>query len=133
MRIAILSDVHADLPALEAVLADIAAAGVDARQALGDLVGYAPWPHEVLERLQAEGFHIVMGNCDLAGARFLNAGSAGKPKDGDPRGCWALDTGTGDVEFRRTPYDVGAAAMAIEASGLPDEFAAQLREARGYR
>jgi len=64
MRIALLSDVHANLPALEAVLEDIAAAGVDARYALGDLVGYAPWPNEVLERLQAEGFPIVMGNYD---------------------------------------------------------------------
>jgi len=36
----------------------------DARYALGDLVGYAPWPNEVLERLRAEGFPIVMGNYD---------------------------------------------------------------------
>ena len=64
MRIAILSDVHANLPALEAVLADIEAIGVEARYALGDLVGYAPWPNEVLERLAAEGFPIVMGNYD---------------------------------------------------------------------
>ena len=66
--------------------------------------------------------------------RFINVGSAGKPKDGDPRGGWALpDTRSGEVEFRRTFYDVKRAATAIEASGLPAEFAAQLREARGYR
>jgi hypothetical protein len=64
MRIASFSDVHANLPALEATLADIEAAGVDARYALGDLVGYAPWPNETLERLQAEGLPIVMGNYD---------------------------------------------------------------------
>ena len=64
MRIAIFSDVHANLPALVAVLADIAVAGVDARYALGDLVGYAPWPNEVLERLESEGLPIVMGNYD---------------------------------------------------------------------
>lgn len=52
MRIAILSDVHANLPALEAVLADIESAGVDALNGLGDLVGYAPWPNEVLEGLR---------------------------------------------------------------------------------
>jgi putative phosphoesterase len=238
MRIAILSDVHANLPALEAVLADVEAARVDARYALGDLVGYAPWPNEVLERLRAEGFPIVMGNYDDgtgydrvecgcayvgerdkaegdagfawtkartsgenkawlrtlspeirfeadgrryllvhgsprrineylyedkpdatfarigAGAdadvivcghthrqydkavgewRFVNVGSAGKPKDGDARACWALlDTATGGVEFRRTAYDVERAARAVEASALPPEFAAQLREARGY-
>ena len=64
MRIAIFSDVHANLPALEAVLADIEATGVDASFGLGDLVGYAPWPNEVLERLRDEGFPIVMGNYD---------------------------------------------------------------------
>jgi hypothetical protein len=48
MRIAIFSDVHSNLPALEATLADIAAVGVDVRYALGDLVGYAPWPNAVL-------------------------------------------------------------------------------------
>jgi hypothetical protein len=37
------------------------------------------------------------------------------------------------VEFRRVPYGIDAAARAIEASDLPDEFATQLREARGYR
>ena len=70
----------------------------------------------------------------VAGWRFVNVGSAGKPKDGDPRGCWALlDTATGAVEFRRAAYDVERTARAIEASELPDEFAAQVREARGYR
>ena len=64
MRVAFFSDVHSNLPALEAVLDDIAAAGVDARYALGDLVGYAPWPNEVIERLKAEGIPGVMGNYD---------------------------------------------------------------------
>jgi putative phosphoesterase len=240
MRLAIFSDVHANLPALEAVLDDIAATGVDARYALGDLVGYAPWPNEVLERLAAEGFPIVIGNYDdgtaydrdecgcayhnpieealgdrsfagtkehvtdenrawlrtlhaeirfeadghrfllvhgsprrineylyedrdeatfariaamadadviacghthghydktVEGTRFINVGSAGKPKDGDPRACWAL-VETSDasvtVEFRRVAYDVEATAAAILASDLPAEFVDQLREARGY-
>jgi putative phosphoesterase len=240
MRNAIFSDVHANQPALEAVLADIEAAGVDARYGLGDLVGYAPWPNEVLERLAAEGFPIVMGNYDdgtafdrdecgcayttpveqalgdrsfawtkahvsaanrdwlrtlqpeirfevdglrfllvhgsprrmneylyedraeatfariaagaaadvivcghthrpygktVAGVRFVNVGSVGKPKDGDPRARWALLETSPDgltVEFRRVPYDVERAAAAITASDLPAEFADQLREARGY-
>jgi putative phosphoesterase len=239
VRIGIFSDVHSNLPALEAVLSDIDAAGVDERYGLGDLVGYAPWPNEVLERLRSEGVPIVMGNYDdgtgferdecgcaytnptekalgdesfawtkvhtsdgnkawlrtlhpeirfeadgrryllvhgsprrmneylyenkpdetfariaagadadvivcghthrpyvktVGQARFVNVGSVGKPKDGDPRGCWALlDTATGSVEIRRVTYDVEAAATAVEASTLPSEFAAQLREARGYR
>ena len=68
-------------------------------------------------------------------ARFINVGSAGKPKDGDPRACWALiETSADDVrvEFRRVEYDVEEAARAIEGSDLPHEFADQLRGARGY-
>lgn len=239
MRVACFSDVHSNLPGLEAVLADIAAVGVDQRYALGDLVGYAPWPNEVLERLQAEGITSVMGNYDegtgfdmaecgcaytnptekalgdqsfawtkahvseankawlrslpreirfeadgqryllvhgsprrineylfedkpdatfgriaeganadvivcghthrpydktVGPARFINDGSAGKPKDGDPRACWALiDTTAGAVEFRRVEYEVERTAEAILASDLPHEFAAQVREARGYK
>ena len=45
MRYALISDIHANLPALEAVLADIAAQpDIGATYHLGDLVGYAPWP-----------------------------------------------------------------------------------------
>ena len=240
MRIAIFSDVHANLPALDAVLTDIAATAAERRYVLGDLVGYAPWPNEVLERLQTENIPIVMGNYDdgtgfgrdecgcaytnpiekelgdrgfawtkahtadsnkawlralapqirfevdghrfllvhgsprrineylyedkpdetfariAAGAdadvivcghthrpydktvgatRFVNVGSAGKPKDRDPRACWALiETAPGSVsvEFRRVAYDVEAAARAVEASELPSAFADQLRQARGY-
>ena len=240
MKLAIFSDVHSNLPALEAVLADISDISVDDRYCLGDLVGYAPWPNEALELLQREDIPIVMGNYDdgtgydrdecgcaykdpteealgdesfawtkahttdankaylrslhpqirfdqdgkrfllvhgsprrineylfedkpdstfariAAGADadvivcghthrpytkqvgrtlFVNVGSAGKPKDGDPRACWALIETSPDganVEFRRVEYDVETVARAILASDLPDEFAGQLREARGY-
>ena len=65
MRYALISDVHANLPALEAVLADVAARpGVDAIFHLGDLVGYAPWPNEVVARIAAEGIAGVCGNYD---------------------------------------------------------------------
>ena len=64
MRIALISDVHANLPALEAVLDSVAAEGVDATYHLGDLVGYAPWPDEVVARIRAEGIAGVAGNYD---------------------------------------------------------------------
>jgi predicted phosphodiesterase len=65
MRFALISDIHANLPALEAVLADIAAgARADAVYHLGDLVGYAPWPDETVARLRAEGVAGVAGNYD---------------------------------------------------------------------
>jgi predicted phosphodiesterase len=64
------------------------------------------------------------------GIQFVNAGSAGRPKDGDWRACYALLTvdasGTG-VEFARIAYDVDEAARAIRANGLPDEFAEVLK------
>ena len=66
MKLAIFSDVHSNLPALQAVLADIASVGVDDRYCLGDPVGYAPWPNETLELLQREDIPIVMGNYDHA-------------------------------------------------------------------
>lgn len=64
MRIALLSDIHANLPALEAVLADIDAREVDATYHLGDLVGYAPWPNEVVALLAERGIAGVSGNYD---------------------------------------------------------------------
>jgi predicted phosphodiesterase len=65
VRYALISDVHANLPALEAVLDDIAARSeVDAIFHLGDLVGYAPWPNQVVERIAAAGIQGVSGNYD---------------------------------------------------------------------
>jgi diadenosine tetraphosphatase ApaH/serine/threonine PP2A family protein phosphatase len=56
---------------------------------------------------------------------FVNTGSAGKPKDGDPRAGYVIvELGRPlQVEFRRVAYDVAAAARAIRASGLPPHFA----------
>lgn len=70
---------------------------------------------------------------DFGGKVFVNAGSVGKPKDGDPRACVTLLTITTDkvdVEFLRVPYDVQKTADAIVASGLPAYFADRLKEAR---
>jgi predicted phosphodiesterase len=64
MRYVLLGDVHGNLPALEAVLADAATRDADAAFHLGDLVGYAPWPGEVVELLRAQGIAGVAGNYD---------------------------------------------------------------------
>lgn len=69
MKYALLSDIHANLPALEGVLADIdARADVDAIYHLGDLVGYAPWPNEVVELLRARAIPGIAGNYDSTAA-----------------------------------------------------------------
>lgn len=65
MRYALISDIHANLPALEAVLDQIAALpGIDATYHLGDLVGYAPWPDETVALLRTRGIEGVAGNYD---------------------------------------------------------------------
>jgi predicted phosphodiesterase len=65
LQYALISDIHANLPALEAVLADIdARASVDAIYHLGDLVGYAPWPNEVVALLRERGIQGIAGNYD---------------------------------------------------------------------
>jgi predicted phosphodiesterase len=64
MRIALFSDIHGNLPALEAVLEHIRAQPFDAVYCLGDLVGYAPFPNEVTERIRQECIPTIMGNYD---------------------------------------------------------------------
>ncbi|HEX2142687.1 MAG TPA: metallophosphoesterase family protein [Candidatus Limnocylindria bacterium] len=64
MRLAVLSDIHANLAALDAVRADLPA--VDETWVLGDIVGYGPQPNEVIRALQEMGARSVMGNHDGA-------------------------------------------------------------------
>ena len=77
--LAVFSDVHANLPALEAVLADLDArldrGEVDAVYCLGDLVGYATWPNEVAERVHQRGIPTIAGNYDEGVG--LNSGDCG--------------------------------------------------------
>lgn len=233
MRIAVLSDIHANLHALQAVWADVQAQRSEAVYCLGDLVGYGAYPNEVVDFIRSRAIPTVMGNYDdgvgfdqddcgcvyrdpddarrgqeslmwtrrqttaenkaflqglplqirleerrprvllvhgsprkineylyedrpqasferiakvagtdillfghthlpyqksAGGTLFVNAGSVGKPKDGDPRaGYVLLETGLRTrVEFRRVVYDVSAAAEAIRHSGLPGDFATLL-------
>ncbi len=63
-RIALYSDVHGNLVALGAVLADIEASGIGERYCLGDLVGYGPDPGAVIARVRSTGDPVVRGNYD---------------------------------------------------------------------
>ncbi|HYW10874.1 MAG TPA: metallophosphoesterase family protein [Longimicrobium sp.] len=65
MRIALISDIHANLPALRAVLAHVAGQReIAATYHLGDLVGYAPWPDETVALLREAGITGIAGNYD---------------------------------------------------------------------
>jgi predicted phosphodiesterase len=66
MRIAVISDIHANLHALEAVLAAIDADGVDQIWCLGDLVGYGPRPNECVALVRERASLCLVGNHDLA-------------------------------------------------------------------
>jgi putative phosphoesterase len=257
MRIALFSDIHANLPALEACFKSIDEQKPDAIYCLGDLVGYNVWPNEVINEIRRRGIPTIAGNYDQGIGRMsdecgcaykterekemgsvsigytnsivgsderrylrslpahiriefqlnndkinlllvhgsprkineylfedrdeksllrimkdadadimcfghthkpyhrilpaepdkqsssrhaINIGSVGKPKDGDPRGCYVLLTinpdssihnkSSVDVAFIRFEYDVERAARDIELSPLPDAYADMLR--KGY-
>jgi predicted phosphodiesterase len=243
MRYALISDIHGNLPALEAVLGEVDARDdVDAVYHLGDLVGYAPWPDQVVALLRERGIAGVAGNYDsttaadyehcgcryedprqeelshlsyewtranvlqstkrwlgglpfridlrplgghtagprlilvhgnpvlntvywtedrsdafcvqmadrlgarpgdavsfghthrpwhrsVDGLHFVNAGSVGRPKDGDWRAAYVvveLDGEEVGVEIARVEYDLARAKAGIRESELPDDFAAFL-------
>jgi predicted phosphodiesterase len=256
MILALFSDIHANLPALEAMFNDMDKRKPDAVYCLGDLVGYNIWPNEVVNEIRKRGILTIAGNYDFGVGRHsddcgcayktehdkamgaisialsnqliqpeerdylrtlpahirmeyqlnenplclmlahgsprkineylfedrdeksmmrimggaqadilcighthkpyhrifsyekdgktafrhaINLGSVGKPKDGDARGCYVLlhlsenssiySKESIAVEFVRFAYDVEKAAMAIEQSILPDEYADMLRKA----
>ena len=257
MRIAVFSDIHANLPALEACFKSMEEQKPDAIYCLGDLVGYNIWPNEVINEIRRRGIPTIAGNYDQGiglmsdecGCAYktdtekdmgkvsisftnsivkpeernylrtlpahirveyqlnndrlnlllvhgsprkineylfedreeksllrimeqadadvmcfghthkpfhrilpaipeenthyrhaINIGSVGKPKDGNPKGCYVLLTVNHNssiwskdavqVEFIRFDYDVEKAAKAVEDSPLPNEYARMLREGK---
>ncbi len=234
MRLAFISDIHANILALINVLKDIEGQKIDKTYCLGDLVGYGPYPNQVIDTIRHHRIPTVMGNYDegvgfskgdcgcayvtdeeksngkisidwtinmvtqdnkevlqnlhkeirfnaegvrfllvhgsprrineylfedrpesslkrvlegqnidvmlcghthkpyhrkLEGIHIINDGSVGKPKDGDPRACYAIiDTEDGvSVEFRRVQYNVDAVAEDIIKYGLPRIYAEAIR------
>lgn len=239
-HITIFGDIHGNLPALTAVLADVEARGLTHLYCLGDLVGYGTFPNEVITAVRTRNIPTIMGNYDLGvghnsddcgcaytepkaealgklsiawsnahtteenkrylrglagniplqlgvlrvvlvhgsprkvneylfedrpesslvrlldmveadvlvcghthkpyhrvlsdGRHVINAGSVGKPKDGDPRAGYVVLSAEGHkltAQFIRVPYDVEQAAQAIEASHMPHEYADMLRLGKG--
>ncbi len=257
MRIALFSDIHANLPALESFFRDVDQRKPDALYCLGDLVGYNSWPNEVINAIRARNIPTIAGNYDFGIGRMsdecgcayktdkekdmgkisisytnslvkpeerfylrtlpahikvefqlnedklnlllvhgsprrineylfedreekslarimvdadadimcfghthkpyhralqtgeegkshfrhaINIGSVGKPKDGDPRGCYVMLTIDENssislnesitVEFIRFEYDIEKAAGGVLDSPLPDEYADMLH--KGY-
>jgi putative phosphoesterase len=238
MKIAIISDIHANFHALQAIWTHLENEQIDRIYCLGDLVGYGAFPNETVEFIRQNEIPTTMGNYDegvgfdlhdcgcvykdpvkdrlgrrslkwsqemtslenkeflqklefqiriedlkkdillvhgsprkineyiyedrpkatferiaklagtdvllfghthlpyqksISGVLFVNCGSVGKPKDGNPNaGYVILKLGRKvEVEFKRVPYDIQAAAKAVRDSDLPDEFAEMLEQGIG--
>ena len=236
-QIAILGDIHANLDALNVVLDDCRAQGVEEYLCTGDVVGYNACPHECLEVIRGMGCPVMMGNHDfyvstaqdlddfnphaaavvqwtreqlsedelrwlrelpftrtvkgvtlvhatmdrpenfgyvfdnlqaqanftsqktplcfhghthcpmiyehtiqgvfridpqdfklqMGRKYFINVGSVGQPRDGDPRATYVIyDSAARTVRFRRLEYDIAAAQARIRAAGLPERLAERL-------
>ncbi len=65
MKIALFSDIHANLPALEAFFKDVDAREADQLYCLGDLVGYNIWPNEVINEIRKRNIPTIAGNYDF--------------------------------------------------------------------
>jgi putative phosphoesterase len=119
--VAVITDIHANLPALEAVLARIDALGVDAVYCGGDLVGYGPHPDAVCALVAERGIPTIYGNYDYAIARDEeDCGCAYvTPHDrelGQLSVAWTLaNTSRGSKEFMRAlPFDLQFGVGATE-------------------
>ena len=71
-RVAVITDIHANLPALEATLERIEQLGITRVYCGGDLVGYGPHPNEVCELIEERRIPTIYGNYDYAIARDLD-------------------------------------------------------------
>jgi len=92
--VAILADVHGNLPALEAVLADVAARGIREVVVAGDLVGFGASPNAVVDRLVGSGATLIRGNheADYVGGYADPAMRVAWRADPDLASmCWYLD------------------------------------------
>ena len=110
-RFAVFSDVHGNLPALEAVLADVQRRGIADVLCLGDLVGYGPFPNEVAQLVHERGIPTIMGNYDQGiGFSLGDCGCVYKTDEQRAEGAaslaWTDQVTTGETRaFLRTLQD----------------------------
>jgi putative phosphoesterase len=112
-RVAVITDIHANLPALQAALEAVERAGADAVYCGGDLVGYGPHPNEVCRLIEERGIPTIYGNYDYAIARDLeDCGCAYRDQHDRELGqlsvAWTLEhTDQRSKEFmRELPFDL---------------------------
>lgn len=122
MRYALISDIHANLHALDAVLHDIDQRGdTDAIYHLGDLVGYSAFPNEVIARLRERGIAGIAGNYDSTVAT-------------DYKHCGCKSETPRQEELAHISYEFTRATVSVDnkrwLAGLP--FSLDLRPLGGH-
>ena len=91
MKIALFSDIHANLPALEAFFEDVEQRQPDAIYCLGDLVGYNGWPNEVIKEIRKRRIPTIAGNYDFGiGRSSDDCGCAYKTDDEKANGAVSI-------------------------------------------
>ena len=115
--LAVISDIHGNLVALEAVLADLEKTGADQLVCLGDVASFGPQPQETLRRVQSLGCPVVMGNADweLLDAPTLEALKASDISFFDIASWCAAQLTEKDKAFIRTFQKT----VRLELDGLP--------------
>ncbi len=112
-RVAVITDIHANLPALEAALRRVDELAPDAVFCGGDLVGYAPHPNEVCALIESRGIPTIYGNYDYAIGRELeDCGCAYRDRHerelGDRSVAWTLGHTSPEPKtfLRGLPFDL---------------------------
>ncbi len=105
MKIALFSDIHANLPALEAFFADVDQRQADQIFCLGDLVGYNVWPNEVIQVIRQRGIPTIAGNYDYGIGRATDdCGCAYKTDDEKANGAVSISFTNKIVEAAERQY-----------------------------
>jgi len=106
-QVTIFGDIHANLPALEAVFADMSARGLDTgpRYCLGDLVGYGVYPNEVIDLIRQHNIPTLMGNYDQGvGHSSDDCGCAYKAAEDEARGKLSIAWTNAHTDDERKAY-----------------------------
>ncbi len=105
MKIALFSDIHANLPALEAFFQDVESRKVDSIYCLGDLVGYNIWPNEVIEEIRKRNIPTIAGNYDFGiGRNSDDCGCAYQTDEEKANGAVSISLTNQLISFKNRQY-----------------------------
>ena len=105
MKIALFSDIHANLPALEAFFKSVEEQKHDAIYCLGDLVGYNIWPNEIINEIRKRGIPTIAGNYDQGvGLSSNDCGCAYKTEDDKVLGAASINFTNSIVKIDERNY-----------------------------